>query len=540
MGAEERVPGELWLEILGNLREYADRKTLSNFSVASHTFRSAALPLLFHKFRFTPYYIASKATLLLPSPTKIDQHLERLAFWTSPEIAPFVRYCDISAKEERYGETTQKAEWSLSTDTPYTLLDALFERLAQFTGLKQLRAHHIHFTQARVDILCRLPILPFELGIHRCSVAPGERIDPSPHGLRVSNFTLWHSHHSDDGGDHWIPLLHPEHLHSLNTDFDPRCMGRPDAIPFFPNVHRLTAKLHPTPSQNQIILSKFPAIRILKIEGKPGDLSPGISAQTPPILPLLREYSGPHQILPMLTPAATLAHLRTSQCIRADLITTLRGMGTNSIVSFHMKFSHLNSATFTTLVELLPHLTELVIHITVNTTEPLFGRDLWDLRKFKLKGDEIVDGEYGDNLRVDFKPSTFFRGLSNITALPSGLERLAISWECYRDECYGQRSAYRLPKFDQLRDTLVERCPRLNWVFFHGYYCRFQWQITPDGAVKEETKTKFLEAYSQDYGPDAFWDQDYGRTIVKWSANKNLTVHRFLIDDHRICPYSLV
>ncbi|KAJ7185782.1 hypothetical protein C8R46DRAFT_1061702 [Mycena filopes] len=166
MGAEERVPNELWLEILKNLWEY-DRTTLSNFSVASHTFRSVALPLLFAKFRFHPYYIAAKGALLLPSPTRIDQHLARLAFWASPEIAPFVRQCHISAREG-YGESMEKTEWEwkFSSDTPYVLLDAVFQRLAQFTGLKQLHLDDIHFNQARVDIICRLPISPFRLDIY--------------------------------------------------------------------------------------------------------------------------------------------------------------------------------------------------------------------------------------------------------------------------------------------------------------------------------------------------------------------------------------
>ncbi|KAJ7185808.1 hypothetical protein C8R46DRAFT_1207925 [Mycena filopes] len=504
MSAEERVPNELWLEILTNLSEY-DRETLHNFSVASHTFRSVALPLLFVKFRFAPYYIADKGALLLPSPTKIDQYLERLAFWTSPE--------------ERYGDSEEKAEWAFSTDTPYILLDALFERLAQFTGLKQLNARYINFTQARVDIICRLPITPFELAIHRCSVAPGERTEPSPRALRVSDC---HSRKSDDRADHWIPLLHPKHLRSLDTDFDPRCIGRADAIPFFPNVQKLTAKLHPTPSQNRVILSKFPAVRVFKVHAfeKTDDLSFEISAQAAPILPLLREYSGPHRTLRMLTPAATLTHLRTSKCRHMDLITTLQGIGPNSIVSFHMWFSQLDNAGFGALVELLPHLTELVIHISVATTDPLFARsssDLeeweWDAFKSK-KDDQIVDGKFGDDIRLDFKPSMFFLALSNTPTLPPNLERLAISWECYRDECYGQLSAYTLPKFAQLRDALVEKCPRLAWIFFNGYYYRFEWQITPDGAVKEETKTTLEEAWQECYGYDVFWDLYYGKVII--------------------------
>ncbi|KAJ7185779.1 hypothetical protein C8R46DRAFT_386187 [Mycena filopes] len=500
MGAEERVPNELWLEVLKNLQENADRGTLSNFSVASRAFRSLAFPSLFSKFHFsTPYYIATKGTLLLPSPTKIDQHMERLAFWTSPEVAPFVRQCHISAHKEHHGEAEEKTEWAFSTDTPYMLLDAVFQRLAQFTGLKQLHANDIHFTQARVDIICRLPITPFRLNIYGGSVAPGEHIDPSPHTLRVSHFILL------SGGVHWIPLLHPESLHSLATAFDPRVIGSTDAIPIFPNVRTLTTKLHPTSSQNRAILCKFPGVRVLNIAETIGDLSLGISAQTPPILRLLREYYGPHQVLRMLTPAATLTHLRTSECSHMGLVTTLRGIGPNRIVSFHARFSLFDSAILSTLVELLPHLTKFAIDIVVATIEPWFARGRRDRSQYELKDDEILVGQFGDTCRVDFQPSTFFLALSNTPAFPSGLERLAISWKCY--DCHpslDQMSAYRLPKFEQLRDKLVERCPRLAWVFFHGYYYKYEWQITPDGLVKEETKTTFSD--TQSFGLNTFWD----------------------------------
>ncbi|KAJ7185781.1 hypothetical protein C8R46DRAFT_1288858 [Mycena filopes] len=293
--------------------------------------------------------------------------------------------------------------------------------------------------------------------------------------LRVSDFTLF------SGGDHWIPLLHPERLHSLATHFDPKFTGPTAAIPFFPNVHTLT-----TSSQNRVILSKFPGVRVLNIEGTTGDrVSHGISAQTPPIFPLLREYTGPHQVLRMLTPAATLTHLRTSECSHMGLVATLQGIGPNSIVSFHAEFSQLDSAILSTLVGLLPHLTEFLIDIVVDAIEPWFARGRWDHSQYELKDDEILVGKYGDTLRVDFQPSTFFLALSDTPAFPSGLERLAISWKCY-ERHLDVLSAYKLPKFEQLRDKLVGGCPRLARVFFHGHYYRFEWQITPDGLVKRD------------------------------------------------------
>ncbi|KAJ7323554.1 hypothetical protein DFH08DRAFT_969104 [Mycena albidolilacea] len=90
---------------------------------------------------------------LLPSAAEVDRYLERLAFFSSTEIAPFVRYCDVSVRESWQISPSSDP---LSADTPYILLDALFDRLEQFPGL-QLQARHIHFTHVRADILCGLP-----------------------------------------------------------------------------------------------------------------------------------------------------------------------------------------------------------------------------------------------------------------------------------------------------------------------------------------------------------------------------------------------
>ncbi|KAJ7185921.1 hypothetical protein C8R46DRAFT_1062079 [Mycena filopes] len=181
--------------------------------------------------------------------------------------------------------------------------------------------------------------------------------------------------------------------------------------------------------------------------------------------------------------AATLTHLRTSKCNHRDLIATLQRIGSNSIESFHMEFSQLGIATFNRLVELLPHLTELVIHVVVTRITPLFARTIeaaWELKEFNSKGDQIVDGKSGAKVRVDFRV-------------------------CPAD---GQLSAYTVPAFDQLRDVLAERCPRLTWVFFHGHYFRFEWQITLGGmTVKEETATILNKARRQSYRPEVFWQR---------------------------------
>ncbi|KAJ7921514.1 hypothetical protein B0H13DRAFT_2318410 [Mycena leptocephala] len=170
---ESRVPNELWGEVLQNVDEY-DKSTFKSFSLTCRAFCGISRPRLFSDIRFTPYAIGRTCPALLPSPSEVDRRIERLDFLCSGEIAPLVRSCHISAYEPPYGSN----ESSFSTDTPYILLDALFERLVRFTGLRRLSAFRIPFTQARVDILFRLPHLSY-LDVNSCTVTPGGHIQPS-------------------------------------------------------------------------------------------------------------------------------------------------------------------------------------------------------------------------------------------------------------------------------------------------------------------------------------------------------------------------
>ncbi|KAJ7735722.1 hypothetical protein B0H16DRAFT_1731145 [Mycena metata] len=416
-----------------------------------------------------------KGELRLPSSTIVDRLLERLDFWSSPEIAPFT-------------------DWILSTDSPYILLDAVFDRLLHFTGLRRLHTHNVHFTQTKVDILCHLPILT-ELDIFLGSVAPGNPIDSLPQALRVSDFAVFYPRSTQPENIPWIPLLHPENLHSLRADLSPRLLGAAvEAIPSFTNVHTLEIPL-PASGQNLSILAKFPAVRVLKVNAKKNGPSVGSHPRAPPTFPLLREYTGPYQLLPILIPVATLTHLRVSNCSHKDFITMLRAIGRpNSITSFHAEFSQFTTAAFLALLELLPRLAELAIRTVFDSIHSMFLRESYD--DLKLKDDEIVDGRHAP-------PSTFFLALPTFSTLPPNLERLAISWECY-DLHMDELVAYRLPKFEQLRDALLIKCPRLTWLYVDGYYFMHQWRTTPEGVAKEETATNFLDAYGQRQGAETF------------------------------------
>ncbi|KAJ7103902.1 hypothetical protein C8R44DRAFT_988062 [Mycena epipterygia] len=492
MRSQDRFPDELWLEVFHNLPGY-----YAEVSLTCRTFHRISRPFLFADFYFFPYADV-KGALRLPQPAEVERRLECLKFWSSAEIAPLVRQCHISPWTSSWLRIGFPA-WDCCVVDPYILLDALFDRLPCFSGMQRLHAQHIHFTQASVDIVCRLPNLS-ELTVYACSVAPGESMCPSPPTLRVSKLSVHYEVDSGQGddfqyeNDQWISLVHPDHLRELSTRFDPRLFGRAiHSLRDFPRVHTLRATMDfPTPSQNLLILSKFPAVRILSISGT-GPLTDGTTSQpcadASLHFPLLEKYTGSSQSLPLFIHISTLTHLTAPSCSPRDFLTQIRGVqGPMNITSLLVKFNKSDNEAFKTLVGSFPQLTELKIHIVLGSDDDMFTSQTFDADE--LEEDMIIDPEDYDDadpIRIGFKPSIFFQALA-YAPLPPRLERLILSWESKSNDDWHPPSAYKVPNFEQLRDALIARCPGLAWLWLDGYYFLFKWRIsTPDGGVEEDT-----------------------------------------------------
>jgi hypothetical protein len=81
--------------------------------------------------------------------------------------------------------------------------------------------------------------------------------------------------------------------------------------------------------------------------------------------------------------------------------------------------------------------------------------------------------------------------LADTPSLPSRLEHLGISWEGY-DRLHDHVSTYEIPDFTRVRDTVLEKCPRLSWLWLNGFCFLFEWRNPlSDGSVKEVTTKNF-------------------------------------------------
>ncbi|KAJ7107709.1 hypothetical protein C8R44DRAFT_804112 [Mycena epipterygia] len=329
--------------------------------------------------------------------------------------------------------------------------------------------------------LYRLPALA-HLDITVCKVAAGETIESTSQTVGLSSFSLHDNVASEAGMDHWLPFLRPEHLCELNLPCNFRLFSETiHHIPSFPHVHKLSATMNlATMAHNMTVLSKFPAVQVLMLGGW-GLLEPSSIAQVSSVLPVLTEYTGPYETLHLFL-RPTLSRINTTFCSYNDFITHLQAIQIPSnVTSLEANFDDLDNASLNAICSLFPQITELRILIS-------YGEDDWE----------------GVNLKVRIE---FFEELTEISALPSTLERLALCWEFeFYDEDYLPPSEDDIPEFTVLRDAFVAKCPALTSLWLDGHDVLFRWCKSSDGVVDEETSQDAEDAETMREGFAAFWE----------------------------------
>lgn len=200
----------------GDIRPFTSRGSPTS-QLDPKAFYRIDRPLLFRDFEFHPYLCLAGFTrcppagLVIPEAEYIPPLLQRLQFWSGPDIRPLVRTCRVT-QWSREGARTVFRAWDprRADSDPYILLSAFFDALPRFTALRLLVFADIRFTQLdlkQVGLLHNLDVL--ELNIY--SVAHGEVANTrelTP--LHVSQFTFQHEGHPDTCFDHWVPLLNPQ------------------------------------------------------------------------------------------------------------------------------------------------------------------------------------------------------------------------------------------------------------------------------------------------------------------------------------------
>ncbi|KAJ7725409.1 hypothetical protein B0H14DRAFT_3002961 [Mycena olivaceomarginata] len=198
------------------------------------------------------------------------------------------------------------------------------------------------------------------------------------------------------------------------------------------------------------ILSKFSAVQNFSMIcwGELRDV-PDLRAEASSLLPVLRHYTGPSETMAFFVPRANLTHLTIQNCSPLDFIAQLQRIG-------DCKTSHPSLQASNTLA--LP----------------------WSAQ--------------------------FARFSPMLTALRITLSLWAdsLALTCEVDYDAGPMN---VPEFDELRDALVARYPRLTALWFDARQFLFHWRKLLDGSEVKYTTEHWNDAEDMRYnGFDAFWE----------------------------------
>ncbi|KAJ7644738.1 hypothetical protein FB45DRAFT_1116449 [Roridomyces roridus] len=531
MSAHDRVPNELWLEIFKLLPRDALKavySTARQFTTPSrallftHLRRSSewvndpsandvnhCLPTAANVHRgppvaasdsssggyitlFYPYDcdvpLALRDHLGLTGSDGVQSALDRLAFWSSDEIAPFVRECTVAPPRQGYAEPLP------------ILMTSFMDALGKFTGLQKLSAHLSKLTQAGVAHLCRIPLLT-EIVIEGCGIIPADTtIDTTNLELRTEKLVYRNGALFYDDRNLCLTIVHHGHLRELEvtdngTGAASNTLAHGDA---FPNVYKLTIAMNfSTMTQNLLILSKFPAVCELQLSGWEFQVkyesSEEPTVNVSDVLPLLREYRGPCTPLHLFLSKSTLARLVIDACPLEDFIFQFGGTY-GHITALDATVYDLNQGALSTICSCLPALIDLRIKV---------------LNQIEFEEDDFRDS---NSVATDF-----FSTLANTLGLPSTLQRLAISWDFIGFDSLDDYDEgpvawpEAIPDFVTIRDTLKERCPPLRTLWFDWQDFMFKWrQLLDRDEMEQKNEIEAAEIEDLRAKFEDFWEGRLG------------------------------
>ncbi|KAJ7055606.1 hypothetical protein C8F01DRAFT_1234471 [Mycena amicta] len=252
----DNTPPELWSAIFAFLAH----SDLSNVRLTgSRRFVPLIQPLLFKQLTFCVYDRQAPEGYIPLSEDRLAYLLERLAFWSCEEIAPWVHACSVFGLRH-------DPEDRLATED--RLFDALVDALSRFANIHELSMTEVGYTPALLRAIASLPNLR---SVEIAHSYPDERVSSDSltdhetgltrNALRIGTFTLLKGR--NDQLAHWVDtFIDPEALQALKINLDP---GIVNALlrrenPF-PSVTRLSLipemKMELTTASR--ILALFPA-----------------------------------------------------------------------------------------------------------------------------------------------------------------------------------------------------------------------------------------------------------------------------------------
>ncbi|KAJ6547752.1 hypothetical protein DFH09DRAFT_1170481 [Mycena vulgaris] len=245
MDSTTTFPNELWLQIFSHLSPCV----LRNLSSTRRALYDIARPLGFTEFKLRPYPYDFQ-----PPKAQLDDATERLRFYSSPKVAPYVQSC--TARHTLNG----RQDCTMDEGAPHVLVNAFFEYLPKFAAMQRIYMDRMQFTQIGITNLCGLPALT-HVEFSGCKIAAGEQLNADSLNLRVATFITRFDHMCDL----WMSLISRDSLRELSVS-DILPLAKPDVQPF-PKAHTLTVNDLPMRIWDTLtIFAKFPALRVFSTD----------------------------------------------------------------------------------------------------------------------------------------------------------------------------------------------------------------------------------------------------------------------------------
>lgn len=309
------VPPEVWTNVFD--RGELGSADMANVRLTCHTFASLGRSQAFHTFELSPFILSAADTGYRLSFTDdvVARRKARLAFWTSDNIAPFVRQCRLHAT---YLSDKVKPICNFSGDS-LDVYYAFIEALSAFANVFCLQFQHMPFDEYTLSRLATLQHLT-TLVVQDCSV--DAIFLPSWTPLRIPTVSFL----SDFSGYGvldprarlgWLDILDPAHFRSVEFSFSEpeishlRGIATESTMSDFSDPHISAVDI--VHLHMISILSRSTTLEELRIvpykSGYTEVLEPPKGFALGSLsLPSLRSYSGPHQYLSWFVPGT---HLRT-------------------------------------------------------------------------------------------------------------------------------------------------------------------------------------------------------------------------------------
>ncbi|KAF7340866.1 hypothetical protein MSAN_02116100 [Mycena sanguinolenta] len=417
------VPHEIWIEIFSHL----PRDALLQVHLSQRRFRAISLPLLFREFvllQVADRRRGASTSLSADGIHNLDNTVasRRLQFWTSSKIAPCVRVCRVT------GFRDLRSRWPV--------LDEFFDALPHFTNLHRLTIFEIDYNPTFLQNIRRLLNLT-HLEVHSSNLAKlvGASDLATLPPLPVSKFT----HRGSGDPQYWFPFLRRATLSHFSTSYDEWLFAQVlsgDPFPCVTHLELSTGK-GSTMFANLRLLAKFPATEVLTVRYRPtarkADLTPLVG-----VLPLLKQYEGPDDLLHLLFPISSFHRLILFGMTEPDdRLARLRSINVpNHITFLDIKFTDFDHASLCDLCGLFPHLVDLRIEVEV----PHWTDD--DYEEYYL-GKEVLWDAYD-----------FFGDLAKDLPFPACIQKFVIHWKYEDGELHLE---YGAPDVRLLQDALVSK-----------------------------------------------------------------------------------